>query len=54
MPERSLTARDSQGSTEDLQKPGYMALPKFREALNKMPVRHRSKVNTLIKQPHPL
>jgi hypothetical protein len=54
MPEGSLKARESQGSTRDLWKPRYESLPKFREALTRLPVRPRSKGNTLIKEVNPL
>jgi hypothetical protein len=54
MPEGSLKARESQGSTTGLWKPEYMALPKFRETLNRVPIRPRSKGNTLIKEVNPL
>jgi hypothetical protein len=54
IPEGSLKPREIQGSTGGLRKPGYMALPKFREALTRVPIRPRSKGNTLIKDVNPL
>jgi hypothetical protein len=54
MPEGSLKARESQGSTRGLWKAGYVTLPKFSEALTRMPIRPRSKGNTLIKEVNPL
>jgi hypothetical protein len=53
MPEQSLQVRESQGSTGGLWKPGYVALPKFREALTRVHIRPRSKGNTLIKEVNP-
>jgi hypothetical protein len=35
-------------------KSGYMVLPKFREALTRVPIRPKSKGNTLIKEVSPL
>jgi hypothetical protein len=54
MAEGSLKARESQGSTRGLWKLGYMALPKFREALTRVRIRLRFKGNILIKEVNPL
>jgi hypothetical protein len=54
MSEGILKARESQGSNGGLWKLGYMALPKFREALTRVRIKPRSKGNTLIKEVHPL
>jgi hypothetical protein len=54
MPEGSLKSMESQGRTGGLWKPGYMALPKFREAPIRVPIRPRSKGNTVIKEVNPL
>jgi hypothetical protein len=53
-PERSLKVRESQGSTGGIWKPGYEALPKYREALIRVHIRPRSKGSTLIKEVNPL
>jgi hypothetical protein len=40
MPEGSLNVRESQGSIGGEWKPGYVSLPKFREALTRVVVRN--------------
>jgi hypothetical protein len=54
MPEGSLKVRESQGSIGGLWKPGYVALPKFRETLTRVHIGPRSEGNTLIKEVNPL
>lgn len=44
---------DSQGSTGGLWKPGYVALPKSREAPTKLSIKARCKGNILIKEVNP-
>jgi hypothetical protein len=54
MPARSLKTRDSQNSTASSQQPGYVALPKPREALTMILKRPRSKCRTLVREVNPL
>jgi hypothetical protein len=54
VPGGSLKTRESQSSTGGSQKPGYMALPKSREALTRVPKKPRSEGSTLTKKVNPL
>jgi hypothetical protein len=51
---RKIKIRENQCNTGGLWQPGYEALPKSREALTRVPIRPRSKGNTLIKEVNPL
>jgi hypothetical protein len=51
---RKLKIRKSQNSTRGSQHPGYVALPKSREALTWVPKRPRSEGSALIKEVNPL
>jgi hypothetical protein len=53
IPEGILKARESQGNTGDLREPWYVVLTKLREALTRVPIRPRSKGNTVIKEVNP-
>jgi hypothetical protein len=48
--QEELKTRKSESSTGDLWQPGYMALPKSREALTRMPERSRSEGSILVKE----
>jgi hypothetical protein len=54
MPEGSLKAREIRGNTGVLWKPGYMALPKYWEALTRVLIKPRPKDSTIIEEVYPL
>jgi hypothetical protein len=54
VPGGSLKTRESRSSTRGSWQPGYMALPKSREALTGVPKWARSEGSTLIKEVNPL